>query len=235
MASISDILAELERDLRARLDPLGYTEGENGAYLTGHAPHIAPLAYHFWRYAPLDARGLEMAEEECGRYIHPAYKEFLSCMNGLRLFKMSLHGTIGGAVDRSSAGIGQPISISYQNVVERPAYIPAGHLGIGAINGAWHSQGHLYLTSTGEVELYNAECDLIGAKWPSLGDFLESEVRRQLSLHDAVGHFIPGGKHLPGYTDAWESIAEAAHAERQGNGLQRKVQRTLRRFVPPRS
>lgn len=218
MDKVAKVLNELEIVLRKRLDPLGCVEAENGAYMSGHAPHIAPLAYHLRRYAGLDEEGIRQAEAECDRYIHQDYKDFLRRMNGVRLFKLSLHGTIGSSVDRSGAGIGQPISIWYQNVVERPEYIPAGHLGIGAINGASHSQGHIYLASTGEVELYNARCDLIGARWPSLSDFLNSEIARQLSLYDATGHFIAGGKQLPGDTDQWEDIAKAIKTGQKSGG-----------------
>jgi hypothetical protein len=139
MSQITKVLEVLEATLRERLDPLGCVEGENGAYMTGHAPHIAPLAYSFVRYAGLDEEGVRKAEAECDRYIHQDYQDFLRRMNGLRVFKLSLHGTIGSSVDRSGVSIGQPVSIWYQNVVERPEYVPAGHLGIGAINGAWYS------------------------------------------------------------------------------------------------
>jgi hypothetical protein len=224
MDQIANALNDLEAILRKRLDPLGCVEAENGAYMTGHAPYIAPLAYHLRRYAGLDDEGIRRAEAECDRYIHQDYQAFLRRMNGVRLFDLSLHGTVGSLIDRSGVGIGQPISIWYQNVVERPDYIPAGHLGIGAINGAWYSQGHIYLASTGEVELYNAHCDLIGATWPSISDFLSSEITRQLSLYDAMGHFIAGEKHLPGDTDQWEDIAKAIKAGRTaGDGFLRKL------------
>lgn len=197
--------------------------------MTGHAPHIAPQAYLFVRYAGLDPEGIAQAEAECDHYIHESYKEFLSCMNGARLCKLSLHGTIGAKVDRSGLGIGQPISIRYQNVVGRWDYIPAGHLGIGGINGAWASQGDLYLTSTGAVELNNAKCDMIGATWPSFAEFLQSEIPRQLSLHDETGRFIAGGKHLPGNTDDWEAIAEAMESGRKEKGLLGKLTRLFKR------
>ncbi len=230
MDKVAKVLNELEIVLRKSMDPLGCVEAENGAYMTGHAPHIAPLAYHLRRYAGLDDEGIRQAEAECDRYIHQDYKDFLRRMNGVRLFKLSLHGTIGSSVDRSGVGIGQPVSIRYQNVVERPDYIPAGHLGIGAINGAWYSQGHFYLASTGEVELYNAHCNLIGARWPSLSDFLDSEIKRQLSLYDALGHFIAGGKHLPGDTDQWEGIAKAVTASRAvEDGFMLKLSRLFKR------
>jgi hypothetical protein len=80
------------------------------------------------------------------------------------------------------------------------------------------------------VELYNARCDLIGARWPSLSDFLNSEIPRQLSLHDAQGHFIASGKHLPGDTDEWEEIAKVNRANRAGgDGFMRKLARVFKR------
>ena len=142
---------------------------------------------------------------------------------------VSLHGSICGSVDRSGAGIGQPISIWYQNAVERPDYIPEGHLGIGSIAGAWSSQGHLYLASTGEVELYNAKFDMIGAHWSSLADFLVDEIPRRFSLYDDEGREVEKSKRLPGDTEDWERLAQEAKSEGRSDGLLKHVLRKLKR------
>lgn len=227
--SISDTLIRLDEQIRRRYDPLGSVEGENGAYQTGHVPHVGPNAYLCSRYAGLDYGGVCDAENEAERFIPEPYKELLRHMNGARILGVSLHGGIGGSVDRSGDGIGQPISIWYQNAVERPDYIPSGHLGIGAINGEWYSQGHLYLTSTGEVELYNAKFDMIGARWSSLSDFLEDEIPRRFSLYDDEGREIENSKRLPGDTKDWERLAMEAKGEGSSDGFLKGLLRRLRR------
>ena len=52
--SVTETLVQLDRQLRQRYDPLGSAEGENGAYQTGHVPHVAPYAYLCIRYAGLN-------------------------------------------------------------------------------------------------------------------------------------------------------------------------------------
>lgn len=208
--SVSEVLDQLDLELRDRYDKLGCVQGENGSYLTGHVPHVAPLAYLCVRYPSLDDDAIGKVEAEAGRHIAEPYRQLLGHMNGASLLGVSLHGGVFGSVDRSGVGIGQPISIRYQNAVERPDYIPQGHLGIGAINGERRSQGHLYLTSTGQVEMYNAHFDLIGARWVSLSEFLSEEFSRRISLFDDEGKEVQKAKRLPGDTCDWERLAEAA-------------------------
>lgn len=227
--SISGVLQKLERQLRERLDPLGYIEAENGAFMTGHEPHKFPHFYLFRRYAGLDKKGLQEAEAECERHIYEPYKELLSFMNGASVLGLVFQGAIGCQVDRSVQGVGQPISLRYGNVWKRPDYIPEGHFRIGSINGDWHSQGHLFLASTGEVELYNAKFDLVGKRWSSLVEFLIDEIPRRLDLYDDNGREIAGGKKLPGDTDNWEQLAkEVAEQERRNRTLVGKVRRLIR-------
>ena len=229
--SVSGSVSELTVLLREKLDPLGCSEGEAGAFQTGHVPHVAPLAYLCVCYSGLNEEGLQAAEEECGRYIPDPYREFLACMNGASILGVSLFGTIFGAVDRSGLGIGQPISLRYGNVVERPGYIPQGHLGIGGINGERYSQGALYLASTGEVEFYNSHANMIGAKWESFSNFLNEEMPRRLSLYDERGFKIKGAKHLPGDTEDWERLGKEEYEKRtrSNNSFIGRAMRSVRR------
>lgn len=217
--SVSETIVLLDQIIREKFDPMGFIDGPNGAYQTGHVPHVAPKAYLCTRYAGLDEAGLLDAERECGRYISEPYRELLGQMNGARLLGVTLHGGIGGLVDRSGVGIGKPISIRYQNAVERPDYIPNGHLGIGGMNGPRFSQGDLYLTSTGDVELYNATFNIIGARWPSLADFLRDEISRRFSLYDNEGRKRENAKLLPGDTDDWERLAQGVNQEEPRKGF----------------
>lgn len=227
---ISASFQKLTTQTREALDPLGYMDGANGAFKTGHIPDVAPFAYLATFYAGLDGTGIQAAEAECDRFIPDAYRALLRHTNGLRLGELSLHGTTSQAAYTSGPGIGQPISLVYQNVYERPDYIPNGHLGIGAMNGAWHSQGHLYLASTGEVEMYHRDANLLGARWASFEEFLLSEIPRQLSLYDAGGRIKSDVKQLPGDTETWEAIAEAKKGEQaRASGLRGKIAGMFRR------
>lgn len=203
--------------IRERLDRLGFIDGDAGGFATGHVPHIAPHAYLCRWYAGLDDERLKAVEAESGRYVPESYRELLSQLNGGDLMGIGLNGFTGGLLERSIENqVGQPISVRYQNAVERPNYISEGHFGIGAINGEWSSQGHLYIASTGEVELYNARFDLIGTRWSSLQEFLSEEVTRRLSLYDERGEQIVGCQLLPGDTGNWEAMAQQADKEREG-------------------
>ncbi|SMR71562.1 hypothetical protein SAMN04488030_1001 [Aliiroseovarius halocynthiae] len=227
---ISALFQKLTIQVREALDPLGYMDGANGAFKTGHVPGIAPLAYLATFYAGLDDNGIQAAEAECDRFIPDLYRALLRHTNGLRLGKLSLHGTTFQSAYTSGPGIGQPISLVYQNVYERPNYIPNGHLGIGAMNGEWHSQGHFYLASTGEVEMYHRDANLLGARWASIEEFLQSEIPRQLSLYDAEGRIKSDVKQLPGDTETWEAIAEAKKGEQaRASGLRGKIADMFRR------
>lgn len=231
--SISCVIAELKDLLRQKFDRLGIEEGVDGTFIIGPVPtnprwEAHQLAHPSIFYAGLDDKGIEATEAESARYIPEPYKEFLRQTNGGRILGISLHGTIGGFIDRSGVSVGQPISICYQNEVERPDYIPNGHLGIGAINGDWYSQGHLYLTSAGEVELYHSLLPIIGARWNSLQDFLTEETQRRLSFFDDQGLLRDDVKYLPGDTDSWEKLAEDAKQKRSAD--ERWVQRILGKF-----
>lgn len=231
--SIHGTITELKEHLRQKFDHLGIGENADGTFITGRAPckphrRVPPPAHPCIFYAGLDDKGIEAAEAEGARYIPEPYKEFLRQTNGGLILGVSLHGTIGGFVDRSGIGIGQPISIRYQNTIERPDYIPNGHLGIGAINGDWYSQGHLYLTSEGEVELYHSLFPIIGARWNSLQDFLTEETLRRLSFYDEQGSLKDGVKRLPGDTESWEKLAEDAKEKR--SAVERWIQKVLGKF-----
>ncbi|MES0862445.1 SMI1/KNR4 family protein [Ruegeria sp. SCPT10] len=202
--------------MRERWDALGFVEAEDGGFATGHMPSEAPTAYLCRCYAGLSEEGLVCAEEESGRYLPEPYKDLLRVFNGAQIMGISLLGATMGINPRSLEDpIGQPISISYQNLYYlRPEYIPEGHFGFGTMNGDWYSQGQLYLNSTGEVELYHRDFDLVGASWPSLSRFLEDEVSRQMTRYRDDGTEIAEVSPLPGDTKDWERLAKQAEDSR---------------------
>lgn len=96
------------------------------------------------------------------------------------------------------------------------------------MNGNGNAQGHLYLTSTGEVELINREHNLIAITWPSLADFLSTEIPRQFSRYDAQGNDTGQVARLPGNTQDWEALGkQAADQRKKENSVSHKLMRKL--------
>lgn len=203
---IAEITTNLKKLVRKNWDHLGCVESENGAFATGHIPHVAPLAYLCKFYPGLSEAEIEEEDQDSSRPIPAAYRCFLSVSNGAHLMKLSLDGVVGLFHRDATNPIGQPFRLHGADEFKYPAYIPKGHYSIGAMNGEYYSQGHLYLTSLGEVELYNSKHDIIGAKWNSFAEFLETEIPRQIALYDQGGRIKEGVKFLPQDTDDWEEI-----------------------------
>lgn len=227
--NLTDIIDVTVRAVRERWDPLGYVEAES-AFATGHTPSVAPMAYLCRFYAGLDDAALGDAEGESERHLPAVYRQFLRAYNGAHVMGVSLMGATGGQNLRdAAAAIGQPVSIRYQNAFYlRPDFIPEGHFGIGTMNGNGNAQGHLYLTSTGEVELINREHNLIAITWPSLADFLSTEIPRQFSRYDAQGNDTGQVARLPGNTQDWEALGkQAADQRKKENSVSHKLMRKL--------
>ncbi|WP_171208791.1 MULTISPECIES: SMI1/KNR4 family protein [unclassified Ruegeria] len=218
--NISEALAHLTAAIRGRWDKLGFFEGEHGSFATGHTPTVAPQAYLCRFYAGLIGDQLAQAEEESDRHLPTQYADFLREYNGASIMGITLFGATGGQYARALDDvIGQPISLRYQNAYYlRPDYVPEGHFGIGSMNGEWYSQGQLYLTSAGEVELINKDHDLIGARWSSMAEFLKQEVSRQMKRYDDAGNEITSVKRLPGETSNWEQLAKEVHDKSDTTG-----------------
>ncbi|KCV81181.1 hypothetical protein ATO10_13409 [Actibacterium atlanticum] len=227
---VGNVLSEMKELVRQRLDPLGCEDFGNGAFQSGHVPHIAPLKYLVTCYAGLDNEDIEPAEADCSRRIPQPYRDFLTVLNGAHILGISLNGFDGRQIDRSGAGIGQPVSLRYDNLFRAESYIPEGHFGFGAINGPWYSQGVLYLASTGEVEMYHRDADLIGARWPSFADFLTQEIPRRFSLFNVDWTVNKEAKLLPGDTADWERIGEEHDKRRKADhSVLGKAKRLLKR------
>src|SRR6187549_1174059 len=109
-----DLLALLATSLSVR------PQRVRGGFLFRHTPHVGEFAYLSRLYDPVSdafARAW-LAETD-----HPGnpYRAFVTeIANGLRFANISLHGVIG-RIDRSVGhGIGQPISLDFGNLIERP-------------------------------------------------------------------------------------------------------------------
>lgn len=226
------IIENLVHLIRQRWDKLGCLEANEGAFATGHVPAIAPHAYLCRFYAGLSNVELDDAEVESERYLPPQYRDFLRLYNGGGIMGVSLNGLTGGQNHRKAEGIGQPVSIRYQNAFYlRPDFIPEGHFGLGTMNGPWYSQGHLYLNSLGEVELINSDHDLPAAKWSSFAEFLKQEIPRQLSRYDDEGRDTGIVPVLPGNTDHWEALGkETSDRRKKESTIWNKTVRKINEF-----
>ena len=200
--------------IRKRLAPLGLVEGENGAFMAGHGPKRAPLYYSAVVYSGLDdddIRDLEYQLDYLLSYIpellpfsiSTPYRDFLRITNGLRFHCLNLSGHFC----ISAPTVGAPIGLDYSQM-DRPNRVPNSSFGIGSMNGPRISQGKLYLTESGTVQLVDPYEGEVGAEWSSLSAFLRSEIPRLLDAYDDDGYLRVGASPYPFEPEIWEAIAE---------------------------
>ncbi|MBL1437593.1 MAG: hypothetical protein COB08_015500 [Rhodobacteraceae bacterium] len=213
--AIETIVDGVKSKIRARWDILGSVDGINGSFSTGHTPKKAPLAYVARSYAQVVEQDILNFEAYSNVYCSDIYRRFLKRCNGMRVNNLSLNGVVETLQRDHTDSIGQPISLTYDNGRLKPLHVPHGHFAIGSINGKWHSQGIIFLTSTGEVELYNSYENLVGARWPSFVAFLTEEVDRQMSLCNDDGSLREDVEFLPQDTQSWEAIGKVHSDERK--------------------
>lgn len=201
------LMSRLER-WRAR----GWVEHEGGGLQVCHTPAEGPLAYLHWLYPGLSEDRLAATEAAYDRPLPAEYRRFLGWANGASLFAHHL-GFLGshvrgdgrGPIDRSGAGIGQPVSLDHGNKFAWPANAPYTSWVIGTISG-WSGQGALLLNQAGEVRLCAAEdADDVAAVWPSLTDLFLTECDRMGAMVDDRGALtVPHEQFLPEAARRWE-------------------------------
>jgi len=180
-----------------------------GGDLLRPQPHVGPFAYMARLYDPLAAGDLNgwLSGANCSRNDYTRFLE--TAANGLRFVSLNLYGVIH-SIDRSvGPGAGQPISIDYGNLIERPAGMDEGQMVIGGAVG-WSSRGVFIIDDQGRVRLtHHADAHDIAAEWDSLEAMLKAETTRIASLLDLTGAPLsthtalmhPGGRR-------WETKAE---------------------------
>lgn len=149
-----------------------------------HTPSVAPQAYFHRFYPALDLVDLEDLGAYYGRAVPSSFLGFLQQANGARLFGRLLH--INGHLVqnvRSSSGLGQPISLRYGNIVERPPYLNVDDFVIGG-----YVYGEIILplgcNSFGEVSVFAGPDDgNILHSWKSFECFLSSEIERLVNIY----------------------------------------------------
>lgn len=161
-----------------------------GGDLYRRQPHIYKFAYLARLYDPVSRHSLESwlsgAGFSCNSYTH-----FLEDgANGLKFSNLNLYGLVE-LVDRSvGPSAGQPISIDYGNVIERPGGLAKDQMVIGGTTG-WSSRGVYIIDSDGRVRLtHYTDADDVAAEWGSLEAMLKSETGRIARLLDGTGEPI---------------------------------------------
>jgi len=198
------LVALLSDGLDARPEFIG------GGVLLCHIPAIGPLAYLHRVYPILTPEDFDALVSRVGRPVPRGYSDFLHRVgNGARLFKLSLDGFVGQLRRSATDSLGQPISLDYGNVVERPSGLDDDTFAIGGMVG-WSSRGCLIMEPSGEVLLvHSVDGQDVAARWPDLDAMLESEIARCSSLYDRAGRRLvsatdpmhPGGR-------KWETKTE---------------------------
>ena len=138
-------------------------------------------------YDPLDAVGLNGWLSEVNRPCND-YTRFLETgANGLRFVALNLYGIIR-SMDRSvGPDAGQPISIDYGNLVERPAGMTEDQMVIGGTVG-WSSRGAYIIDGRERVRLtHHADAHDVAAEWNCLEVMLKAETARISSLLSRTG------------------------------------------------
>lgn len=181
-----------------------------GGVLIGHTPDVAPLAYLHRLYPVLSRGDLVGLADSVGRPVPPDYATFLcDAGNGARLFALHLYGYVGQLRRDASDPLGQPVSLSYGNVVERPSGLDDETLAIGGMVG-WSARGCLVMTAARAVLLVHPiDGRDVAASWPSLDAMLEDEIARCSALYYRDGRCLvsstevmhPGGR-------KWETSVE---------------------------
>ena len=161
-----------------------------GGHLYCHAPHAGKFAYLGRVYDPVSSMRAVDWFAEAGHPGHPYFSFVTEVANGLRVASISLYGVIG-QIDRSvGPGVGQPISLDYGNLLERPMNLGDTDMIIGGIVG-WSSRGNFVMDQKGAVRLVHfLNGDDVADEWSSLEGMLRAELPRLASQHDAEGRLL---------------------------------------------
>ena len=199
----ADLLALIATSFSHRPQPVA------GGVLFCHTPHVGELAYLGRVYDPVSTERARAWSARAHNQRNPYVSFVTAVANGLRIANIDLYGVIE-QIDRSiGPGIGQPISLDYGNLVERPANLHDTDMVIGAIVG-WSSRGAYVMTHEGAVRLvhYSNGGD-VADEWPNLEAMLRAELTRVAELHDPEGRELcPSADLMHPNGRRWETKSE---------------------------
>jgi hypothetical protein len=165
---------------------LGSRRLENGAYLIGHVPHVAPEAYLHNVYAPLDDGQIDFVEENIGRTFPATMRAFYKRTNGIHLFSdaLSISGHRESFV-RTGDAAWQPYSIITPNTHERPENAPVDMVFFGFYS---HDGSQLGMSARSPIVWRFAPDSATPLnEWLSFDEMLILEVQRLATLFDKCG------------------------------------------------
>lgn len=182
----------------------------DGGVVLCHTPFVAPQAYLHTIYPVLAPAQFEQVEGTIARTLPEDYHGFLRLVgNGARLYNLSLYGLVGQLRRDATDPLGQPISLRYGNLVERPLGLQEDAVAIGGMVG-WSSRGLLIMQPGGEVLLIHPlDSNDVAARWPDLDGMLHDEIARLSGLYDSKGRLtasVTETMHPAGRR--WETSAE---------------------------
>ena len=165
----------------------GTAISENGAFLYGHVPHVAPEAWFHVVFPPLHDDDLASLEQRLRRSIPPEYGQLLKVTNGLQLFSHNL-SLYDLRTDYSrKPGIWQPFDLGDPNLHERPKAAEASWF----VFGFYYEDGSNAYVDPIDGRVYRGSRDMRQPRlnrWASLDAFLIAEVRRLQTHFDDRGH-----------------------------------------------
>jgi hypothetical protein len=162
---------------------------ENGTYLIGKAPHIAPNAWLHSIYSGLNLNEIKELENILGKLIPEGYRSFLEKSNGLKIFNTTF--CLDGLRRSSSRGLDdvwQPFDIRTPNISERPKNALDYFFFIGGYD--WDGSLLYIDTHTEKVHLCNRDNADSLYEWNDFERMLESEILRIINLFDSQGKEI---------------------------------------------
>lgn len=180
-----------------------------GGFVLRHMPHVGEFAFLGRIYDPVGPALAGLWSTKANAVDHPYMSIMSEVANGLRMANLSLFGIVE-RVDRSvGPRAGQPISVDYGNVVEKPKGLDAKDLVIGGAVG-WSSKGYYVMSRNGAVRLtHHANAGDIADEWPSLEPMLRAELARIAGLHDRQGRELATATNLMHPNGRrWESKVE---------------------------
>jgi hypothetical protein len=162
---------------------------ENGAYLIGRAPHIAPNAWLHSLYTGLSLNEIKELENVLNKPIPDCYRSFLKKSNGLKLFNTTfcldgLRRSYGRGLD----DVWQPFDIRTPNISERPKNAADSFFFIGGYD--WDGSLLYIDTYTDKVHLCDRDNAISLYEWNDFESMLKSEILRIINLFDSKGKEI---------------------------------------------
>jgi hypothetical protein len=143
-----------------RLSTFGaWVETPGGTLLLGHQPEIAPVKYAICIYPPLPGEAVEVYRAQRGFDMPTSFREFLSCLNGLNFFELSIYGippSMLGETPLLSRSSRSPLDIGTAALAWWAGFpLAIGHdFLFGSRNIGWNTQVGYFIRSDGSVVGY---------------------------------------------------------------------------------